>query len=191
MDHQGTKRLETERLILRRFVTADAPAMYFNWASDPQVTAFLTWKPHASLDVTRDVLSTWVRDYSRSDFYQWAICLRESNEPVGSVSVVSCREEVSELEVGYCIGQRWWQQGITSEALQAVIDYLFAEVSALRICADHDARNPNSGRVMRHCGMTYEGTLRQACRSNAGIGDMCVHGILRSEWEQGPRSAQS
>ena len=157
--------------------------MFDNWACDPEVTRFLTWEPHQSINVTQAVLSEWVSGYEQPDFYQWAICLRETDEPVGSISVVSCQESVCAFEIGYCIGRNWWQQGITSEALQAVIDYLFAEVGALRICADHDSRNPNSGRVMRHCGMTYEGTLRQACRSNAGIGDMCVHAILRSEWE--------
>ena len=103
--------------------------------------------------------------------------------PIGSISVVNLDENICSFEIGYCLGRRWWRQGIMGEALQTVIDYLFAEVGALRVCADHDSRNPNSGCVMQHCGMTYEGTLRQACRSNAGIGDMCVHSILRSEWE--------
>ena len=183
MQHKGTARIDTSRLVLRQFGADDAQAMFDNWASDPEVTRFLTWEPHESLDVSRAILGEWMRGYARPDFYQWAIELRELGQPVGSISVVDVNERVSSFEIGYCIGQRWWRQGITSEALGAVIDYLFAEVGALRICADHDSRNPNSGRVMRRCGMTYEGTLRQACRSNAGIGDMCVHSILRSEWE--------
>ena len=183
MQHLGTQRLETERLVLRRFCADDAAAMFANWASDPAVTAFLTWEPHASEEVTRAILADWVHSYERPDSYQWAICLRESNEPVGSISVVSCNENVASFEIGYCIGQQWWRRGITSEALQAVINYLFEQVGALRVCAKHDSRNPNSGRVMRRCGMTHEGTLRQADRSNAGIGDMCVYSILRSEWD--------
>jgi ribosomal-protein-alanine N-acetyltransferase len=185
MKHQGTRILETERLVLRRFCATDAQAMFDNWANDPEVTRFLTWQPHQGIDVTRSVLSDWIRAYERSSFYQWAICPRKTGEPIGSISVVNYQENVSAFEIGYCIGKRWWRQGITSEALQAVIDYLFAEVGALRVCADHDSRNPNSGRVMRHCGMTYEGTLRQACHSNAGVGDMCVHAILRNEWDAG------
>ena len=185
MQHKGTARIDTSRLVLRQLGADDAQAMFDNWASDPEVTRFLTWEPHESLDVSRAILGEWMRGYARPDFYQWAIALRDLGRPVGSISVVDVNERVSSFEIGYCIGRRWWRQGIMSEALGAVIDYLFAEVGALRICADHDLRNPNSGRVMRHCGMTYEGTLRQACRSNAGIGDMCVHSILRSEWEAG------
>ena len=48
LNHKGTKTIETERLILRQFTMADAPAMYRNWASDPEVTEFLTWPTHAS-----------------------------------------------------------------------------------------------------------------------------------------------
>ena len=44
--HSGTRTIETDRLILRRFTVEDAPAMYSNWASDPEVTRFLTWQPH-------------------------------------------------------------------------------------------------------------------------------------------------
>lgn len=183
MNHKGTVRLETTRLVLRRFVAADAQAMFANWASDQEVTRFLTWPAHVSTGVSQAVTDSWVAQYERPDFYQWAIELRELGEPIGSISVVSLDEAVSSAEIGYCIGRQWWHQGIVSEALAAVIDFMFAEVGALRVCAKHDARNPNSGRVMRHCGMTHEGTLRRAGRSNAGIGDLCVYGILRSEWE--------
>lgn len=55
--------------------------------------------------------------------------------------------------IGYCIGRKWWKQGITSEALKAVIDFLFDEVKTNRIEARHDPRNPNSGLVMKKCGM--------------------------------------
>ena len=52
MKHQGTKTIETPRLILRRFTLEDAPAMYRNWASDPEVTKFLTWPAHSSVEIS-------------------------------------------------------------------------------------------------------------------------------------------
>ena len=184
MNHKGTVHLETERLVLRRFVPDDVHAMFANWTNDEDVTRFLTWPAHVSEGVTEAVVDSWVQQYHQPEFYQWAIELRKLDEPIGSISVVELLEDVGSAEIGYCIGKSWWQQGVTSEALEAVIDYLFAEVGALRVCAKHDARNPNSGRVMRHCGMTYEGTLRQAGHNNLGICDLCVYSILRSEWEK-------
>lgn len=51
MNHKGTIQLETERLILRRFTIDDAPAMFKNWASDPEVTKFMTWPTHKDVGV--------------------------------------------------------------------------------------------------------------------------------------------
>ena len=51
MQHCGTKRLETERLILRRYVSEDAAAVYKNWASDDEVTKYLTWPTHKSQEI--------------------------------------------------------------------------------------------------------------------------------------------
>ncbi len=182
MDHIGTQRLETERLVLRRFTLDDAPAMFENWASDAEVTRFLTWQPHASVEVTRSVLADWVSSYEQPDFYQWAIVLKQlGDEPIGSISVVGMNENVSMVHIGYCIGRPWWRQGITSEALGRVIDFFFDEVGANRIESRHDPDNPHSGMVMVKCGMRYEGTMRSADRNNQGICDSSWYAILCSD----------
>ena len=63
LQHKGTQRLETTRLILRKFTMDDARAMYENWASDPEVTKYLMWPTHTSTDVTKMVLEDWVNSY--------------------------------------------------------------------------------------------------------------------------------
>ena len=60
MNHIGTQYIETERLILRRFETSDAQAMFDNWASDDEVTKYLTWPTHADVSVTEKLLEDWV-----------------------------------------------------------------------------------------------------------------------------------
>ena len=86
------------------------------------------------------------------------------------------------LSIGYCIGRKWWHQGITSEAFAALIKFFFEEVVANRIEARHNVNNPNSGKVMKKCGLSYEGTLRQAASDNTGLVDLSVWSILRSEY---------
>lgn len=181
MNHCGTRRLETERLILRRFTTEDAPAMYKNWASDPEVTKFLMWPTHSDVEVSKTILNDWVNSYSDEKYYQWAIVPKECGEPIGSMAVVRMDEAVSMVHIGYGIGRAWWHRGITSEALKAVMDFLFDEVGVNRIESRHDPRNPNSGAVMRKCGMKYEGTLRSADWNNQGICDANYYALLRSE----------
>ena len=182
LKHKGTQRIETNRLLLRRFVIDDAQAMFDNWASDEAVTKFLTWPVHSSPEVSAMVLKDWTESYSREDYYQWAIVLKEQgDEPIGSISGVRCNDALGIVHIGYCIGARWWHQGIMSEALQALIGFFFDEVGAQRIEAVHDPNNPHSGGVMRKCGMQYEGTLRRSERSNQGVCDACWYAILADE----------
>ena len=183
MTHKGTATIETERLILRHFSPQDAEAAFANWCSDPAVTEFLTWPPHANVQATRGVLESWAASGEKPNFYQWAIVLKEIGQPIGSISVVGSDENVGQLEIGYCIGSKWWHRGITSEAFAAVIAFLFDEVGADRIQARHAVENPRSGSVMKKCGLVYEGTLRQAGRCNRGITDLCIYSILRGEYE--------
>lgn len=185
MKHLGTKPLETSRLILRPFRMEDAQAMYENWAKQEEVTKYLTWPAYKSLEDAYGILKMWTGSYIRPDFYQWAIVLKELAQPIGSISVVDYDDSVEAAEIGYCIGRNFWGQGIMPEALQAVLTFLFEEVGANRVEAKHAVENPNSGRVMIKCGMSYEGTLRQAARSNYGISDICCYSILKKEFNLG------
>ena len=182
LTHKGTRTIETSRLILRKAVQEDAGPMFRNWASDPEVTKFLTWPAHGSIAVSETVIGSWLQEYEKDSYYQWMIVLKELGEPIGSISVVRQREDIGEAEIGYCIGKRWWHQGIVTEALIAVIEYLFSEVGMNRVAARHDPNNPHSGGVMRKCGMKYEGTNRACDRNNQGICDAAQYAILRSEW---------
>ena len=182
MKHCGTRRLETQRLVLRRFAIGDAEAMFNNWASDPEVTKYLTWPAHAGVDVSRAVLQDWTAAYTDPKYYQWAIVLKENGDfPIGSISAVGLNDDLSIAHIGYCLGRPWWHRGIMSEALRAVIDFFFDEVGANRVESRHDPRNPYSGMVMQKCGMKYEGTLRSSDRNNQGICDACWYAILKSE----------
>ena len=182
MKHQGTKIIETERLILRRFTMDDAEMMFRNWASDPEVSKYLPWSPHADVEVTKMVLEDWTGHYGEENYYQWAIVPRDLGEPIGSITGVHVNEKANWVEIGYCMGKPWWRKGIMSEALNGLMAFFFEEVGVGRIQARHDPRNVGSGAVMRKCGMICEGTLRRADRNNQGICDVTVYSILREEY---------
>lgn len=183
MNHRGTPRLETERLILRRFEEKDIVPAFYNWESDEAVTKFLQWKAMKSIDETREIMMYWISSYEKDDFYQWAIVLKGgADEPIGTISVVDMNEKLNIVQVGYCIGSKWWHRGITSEAFSGIIPFLFDEVGANRIEAQHDPNNPNSGKVMAKCGLKYEGTLRQADYNNQGVVDSCIYSLLACEY---------
>lgn len=182
LTHKGTQAIETPRLLLRRAEIGDAEPMYRNWASSPDVTKFLTWPPHASAEVTKGILNDWIKEYAAPDSYNWMIVLKSLGEPVGNITTRHVDDQIGSTEVGYCMGKNWWHQGIMSEALSAVLGFLLEEVGFNRIESRHDPHNPRSGDVMRKCGMTYEGTFRDAAWNNQGLCDAAHYAILRREW---------
>lgn len=181
MKHQGTKRMETERLVLRRFTIADAGDMYQNWASDPEVTKFLTWEPYTSKEAAEEWLSFLEKEYEKAETYIWCLEWKETGEAIGSLGAFISNEKAESLKIGYSIGRKFWYRGITAEALRAVVKYLTEEVSARRLEARHDVQNPNSGRVLQKCGFQYEGTALQADWNNTGIYDVCLYGLVKRE----------
>ncbi|MDR1821244.1 MAG: GNAT family N-acetyltransferase, partial [Oscillospiraceae bacterium] len=105
------------------------------------------------------------------------------NEPIGSIAAMALNDKARLVgSMGYCIGRSWWGNGYVAEALSSVIGFLFTEVGFNRINAFHDTKNPNSGVVMRKCGLTLEAVKRQAGFSNQGIGDHAEYGILAEDY---------
>lgn len=182
MEHKGTVTIETERLILRRFTTDDTEVAFHNWTSDDKVTEFLRWPTHSSIETTERIVNGWIAGYDKADYYQWAIVLKVINQPIGTISAVDMDERTEKVHIGYCVGSKWWHLGITSEALAAIIRFFFEEVKVGRVESQHDPNNPNSGGVMKKCGMKYEGTLRKADWSNKGIVDASVYGMLSADY---------
>ena len=170
MRHAGTQEIETPRLILRRLTPEDAPMMYRNWASDPDVTRFLRWEPHESEAQTYELLAAWATLYPNPDYYQWAIVEKATGEVFGTISVFwsdaaepNPRDEWPGFddcngiwEVGYCIGKKWWNNGFTTEALKAVLDFWFKNTDSSWLACSHAVANPASGKVMTKAGFVYD-----------------------------------
>jgi len=182
--HVGTKTIETERLILRRFVLEDAQAMFTNWASDADVCKYLSWEPYEDVDSLRKMLQVFIDAYEHDDNYHWVIELKEIGEPIGSISAIQIHDAHLRCELGYCMGKPFWSKGYMTEAAEAVIRFFFEEVGLNRIQAHHDVQNVGSGKVMQKAGMTLEGTLRQRyLRRDGAFGDGRIYAIVREDYE--------
>ena len=169
MENKGTEKLMTDRLVLRKFTPEDAEPMFYNWANDPSVTEFLTWLPHKDIQTSVKIIAEWIDNYSKNDFYQWAIELKEIGRPIGSISVVGINEVENAIEIGYCIGQKWWGKGLTAEAFKKVIEFFFNNVGADRVIARHAAENVRSGIVIKKCGLKYVDTFPNSCKTGKGV----------------------
>ena len=181
MYYKGTIKLETDRLILRQFTINDAEAMFENYASSDKVTKYMTWQTHSDINATKDYLRGLIESYKDGKTFDWAIELKSESKVIGSIGAKKLDESVSKIEVGYCIGEKWWGHGIVTEALRKVINFLFNEVGVNRIEAYHDVRNLASGRVMQKCGMKFEGILRKFYPFNDGTADVYIYAILKED----------
>ncbi len=177
LNHKGTKELQTPRLLLRKYRPTDDLEMFKNYAADERVTKYLSWKAYEKAEDIKLFLDMSIKEYESDSTYHWAI--EYEGAMIGSISVMSIDNLRNNCEIGYCIGFNYWNKGITSEALGAVIKYLFEEVGMHRIMAKHDVENPASGEVMRKCGMTYEGRLKEYyLRHDGTYSDSLVYGIV-------------
>ncbi|MFT4146311.1 MAG: GNAT family N-acetyltransferase [Mobilitalea sp.] len=186
MIHKGTVMLETERLILRRFTIDDLEQMFRNCWSDIEVWKWTSYKPMQSIEdvinIAEMFTEKWLGAYDRPNRYSWAIQLKASGEVIGRFFGMNPDDEISQIELAYELGREWWNQGYMTEAVKAIIDFFFKEVGLNRIYANFASKNPASGKVMQKCGMTYEGTMRQALKCNNGLFDKVNYAILADEY---------
>ena len=178
--------LETEDLILRKPRIRDAKDIY-SYASDPEVARYVLWEPHRSVSETasfiRD-LRARIRAVCPSS---WVVVLRGTGTVIGTVGFVWYSAENNAAELGYSFSREYWNHGYATQALRAVIDAVFSSLPLNRLEAQHDVRNPASGRVMQKCGLTQEGILRGRILNKGEYVDTALYSILRSDWEKDQR----
>ena len=147
---RNTPRLETERLILRKFTENDIAALYLI-LTDKEVNTFLPWFPLKSMEEARAFfVARYAAEYEKPQAYAYAICLKEDNVPIGYVNVSMDDGH----DFGYGLRKEFWHRGIVTEAGKAVAERLKAD-GIPYITATHDVNNPRSGAVMRQLGMQY------------------------------------
>ena len=186
MTHKGTVLLETERLILRRFFKNDLEQIYYNCWCEYDVWKWTNYAPMSCLsEVSSNAgmfTDNWINAYERAERYSWAIQLKSTGAVIGRLFGMHPDNEIKQIELAYELGSKWWNQGLMTEAVQVVLPFFFEDVGFNRIFAYHADANPASGKVMQKCGMTYEGTFRQACKCNAGIYDKVMYAILAKDY---------
>ena len=152
------KIIETPRLRLRQWTEQDAEQL-FALAQDPDVGPRAGWPPHQSVDESREVIRTvFANDHT------WAIVLKETDELIGCMGYYTHEESnigIGEMdaELGYWIGKPYWNRGLCTEALHAMVDHCFNTVGYETLWSDYFVDNPASGRVMEKCGFRDTGEV--------------------------------
>ena len=149
--------LTTERLILRPWKNEDAESLY-KYAKDPDIGPIAGWPVHTSVEDSLRVIKT-----ALSGDETYAVVLKETNEPIGSIglmigSMSSIAKDNTEAEIGYWIGKPYWGQGLIPEAVNELIRYASDDLNIKTLWCGYYDGNIKSKRVQEKCGFKYHHT---------------------------------
>jgi ribosomal-protein-alanine N-acetyltransferase len=148
----------TPRLLLRKPRAEDAPLMFASYAQDPEVTRYLTFRPHRVVKDAEDAIARSLENWDSGKSHTWLIFRRDSEELIGAISA---RHDQG-INFGYLLARPFWGQGLMSEALNAIIDWAFSQPAVFRVWAVCDCENDASARLLERNGFHQEGILRKS-----------------------------
>ncbi len=148
--------LLTPRLHLRSIALQDAPPIFDGYAQDPEVTRFLTWRPHATLAQTESYVADCMAATSTRTY---ALVDRRSERVIGAFAVRRTNSQA--FDVGYVLERPSWGLGLMTEALTEVTRWALSQYGIWRLWSVCDVENAGSARVMEKAGLSREGLLRR------------------------------
>lgn len=172
--------IRTERLLLRRLTPRDALDMY-EYSKDPEVARHVLWDAHRSVAESRNYIRYMIRKYRLGEPSSWGIEHVLDGKLIGTIGFMWFQQDNSSTEVGYSLSRAYWNKGLMTEALGAVIDYAFDRLHLHRVEAQFEIDNPASGAVMRKVGMQMEGVLRGRLYNKGKYVDVALYSILRDD----------
>ena len=148
--------IHTDRLILRNVKRSDLNDMH-EYMRDKDVGPHSGWEPHESRARTRFVLKV---HYLNNPF---AFGIFYEGKMIGSVSMDVDRKRLNEriMSLGYSMSSKHWGKGIMTEAVFALLSYMFENYEIDAVSANCFPHNLRSKRVLEKVGFEYEGTLKQ------------------------------
>lgn len=171
----------TDRLSLRRLKPEDA-ASVFAYASDPEMTSYVSWDAHKSIDDSLSYISYAMDNVDKQLIDLFAITLKDNPaQVIGTISIEI--KGKGEGELAYSLGRQYWRQGIMYEASHALIERAFNAYNLERIFATCKPPNIASKSLMLKLGMSYEGTLRSKVFIKGQYWDLEYYSILCNEWQ--------
>jgi len=175
--------LESKRLRIDRLTTADACDLH-QYRSMPEVARFQSWAP-ASVKSAEEFISSAsaVQFDQPGTWFQLALRDSATGSLVGDIGLHFLDGAGYQVEVGITVSPTRQNQGVASEALETLLDYLFFNLNKHRVVASVDPRNNASIRLFQKAGFRTEGQLKQSLFINGEWVDDVLFGILRSEWE--------
>ncbi|MGE5542741.1 MAG: GNAT family N-acetyltransferase [Bacillota bacterium] len=178
----GFGSIQTSRLILRRFRPGDA-ATFYDYRSDPDVSRYQGWKPRSVEEVEAFIEKVSVlHPNTPGTWFQVAVCRRDSGELIGDCGMRFPADDDTQAEIGFTIAPAHQGRGYATEAVTAVLEYLFGVLKKHRVYGSVDPRNTRSIALLTRIGMREEAHFVKSIVMNGEWADDVIYAILDEEW---------
>lgn len=176
-------KVETKRLFLTKLDTNDIPEIVKH-ASNKKIS-----------DVTHNIpfpyfekdaifwINSSIDSYKNGTKYTFAIRLKGDNKFIGKIGL-SIDKMHSRAEIGYWLGEKYWNNGFMTEATKSIIKFGFKELGLKKFTSTYLRTNPASGIVMKNIGMTKEGELNNFILKNSEYHDLIFFGLTKEDYEE-------
>jgi len=148
--------LRTERLLLRAPVMDDAEAIFSEYASDSEVTRYLTWAPHKERETVSRFLDALIDRQRSGQEFSWVLTMPDECRAIG---MIAARVRGHMVDLGYVLGRKHWNRGFMTEAIAAVAEWCLSQPGIFRVGAVCDTENIGSARALEKSGFEREGVL--------------------------------
>lgn len=182
MKYVPFRELCTSRLRLRKLTIGDVSAYYTQLGSSTEVTRYMLFSPHKDISESVASIEKALKRYETGRCYRFCIALRDTDELIGVIEPLRFDENAAVCSFAYMLGKDFWGQGYGTEALTAVLDFLFRDMEMALVEADHMAENAASGAVMRKAGMVCTGLEPGKYEKNGTRYDAVTYAITREQW---------
>lgn len=177
MKEIGTKKIVTERLILRRFEKNDAEELFKGFVNQEEFLYYTNKKP-VTLEEEKISLEKIEEKYQNKNYYNWLITLKSTKQIIGAINFnVNLRND--SVMFNYAIDNRFTKNGYMTEALIRIKEFAFNKIKVNRFEGGCAIKNLASKRVMEKCGLIQEGILRSYIKHSDGYHDMILFAKVR------------
>ncbi|MCR8658722.1 GNAT family N-acetyltransferase [Paenibacillus endoradicis] len=157
--------IQTKNLSLRKITSNDAKDFY-HYYQDPNVYKYSDWDGPSSLEESSILFNSWNKLYEEKKLIPWGISLHNDNSLIGTVLLMPVRGTFDDLPrfpltIGYDLQSGLWNQGIMTEALNAILEFSKENISLHRIQAEVIPGNIASIKLLIKLGFEQDGYLRQ------------------------------
>ncbi|UFJ41075.1 GNAT family N-acetyltransferase [Brevibacillus humidisoli] len=176
--------IKSDSLVLKKIDVSHLEDVYEIYSNDT-VFQHCGIIPKHNKETVKTMIGHFERDYRKKSRVKWGIfCNTETDKLVGIMEAFDFNQKVNMVTIGYFLAESYWGNGIATNALKALIGFLFDDVNVNRIQAEVMPANEGSKKVLGKNGFVKEGTLRQASFwSGKGVVDLEIYSILKHEYQ--------